>query len=280
MYADALSFHDQAVFVMGAGSGGMGGETCRAMAQLGATVVAVDTTQARVDQICDEVRDAGATAVGIAGDARDPAFVKQAVSTAVAEVGRLDMLVNVVGGTRRETYRPFESMPDDMLDDVHDLNLRTAYYVCREVGAHMIGAGAAGRIVNFASVSGLAAAPFHAPYGAAKAGVMSLSRSLASEWGRFGIRSNCVAPGLIETRREIPSSPPEIDDTWYPLGTAATMQDVVGAVVFLLSPLSAGMTGQVLDVDAGASTRNPLGGPEWWGRNVAGDFDVRMERQP
>jgi NAD(P)-dependent dehydrogenase (short-subunit alcohol dehydrogenase family) len=266
---DKISFSGRTALVMGSGRLGMGGETCRALAELGARIVAVDITQERVDEISADVKQRGAECVGIVADLRDSAAIRDVVDVATKTFGDIHLLVNVVGGSKAGTWRPLEQYPDDVFDDVVALNLRAMFRASREVAAHMIRRKVDGRIVNFASTSGLASAPFHGAYGACKAGVMALTRTMAAEWGRYGLRANAVAPGLIATVRENAVEAPKIPINWNPLVRHATMGDVIGAVVFLLSDLSHGMTGQVLNVDAGASIRNPLGGAEFFEEYVS-----------
>jgi gluconate 5-dehydrogenase len=266
---EKLSFSGRTALVMGSGRPGMGGDICRALAELGARIVAVDLAQERVDETVSDVQKLGAECIGVAADLRDSARIRNAVEIAAKTFGDIHLLVNVVGGSKAGTWRPIDQYPDEVFDDVIALNLRAMFRASREVASHMIDRKVDGRIVNFASTSGLAAAPFHSVYGACKAGVMSMTRSMAAEWGRHGVRVNAVAPGLIATVRENAVDAPKIAPSWNPLHRHATMADVTGAVLFLLSDLSNGMTGQVLTIDAGASIRNPLGSSEMFEEYVS-----------
>jgi NAD(P)-dependent dehydrogenase (short-subunit alcohol dehydrogenase family) len=138
--------------------------------------------------------------------------------------------------------------------------LRHFFNLARVAGKHMAGNGS-GAIVAIASVSGLRSAPLHGPYGAAKAGLMSLVRTLAVELGRDGVRVNAVAPGAVLTPRvEAMMSEERRAESAasIPLGRLATPDDIARAVAFLSSDLAAYVTGQTLAVDGGATAQFPL----------------------
>ena len=131
----------------------------------------------------------------------------------------------------------------------------------------MIERGIAGAIVNVASVSALPSAPFHAPYGAAKAGVIALSRSIAAELGQYGIRVNVVAPGATKTGRAtglLGEAMEERYRQWNPLAKTTAPEEVADAIAYLLSEGARGITGVLVPVDAGMTARCALGGVDYF----------------
>jgi NAD(P)-dependent dehydrogenase (short-subunit alcohol dehydrogenase family) len=199
----------------------------------------------------------GVSGLALTGDARRPAEVQAAFDTAVTERGPVAVVVDVIGEAR---WGRTIDLDDNAWDESFDLVLRHFFNLARVAGRHMAANGA-GAIVAIASVSGLRSAPLHGPYGAAKAGLMSLVRTLAVELGHDGVRVNAVAPGAVLTPRvaAIMSEERRIESAAsIPLGRLATPDDIARAVAFLCSDLAAYVTGQTLAVDGGATAQFPL----------------------
>lgn len=265
----------RAVVVFGAGGGGMGTATAVKAAGAGAGIVAFDITDDRVAETVKAITDAGGKAVGYTGDVRSADDLSAAVDLAGSEFGRLDGVVNLVGGTRLErksgternasTWVPFHEYPEDAYEDMFAVNLTYVYKSCTFAVRKMLEFGNGGSIVNFASVSAWNGAPFHGPYGAAKAGVMSLTQTVAVEMGRQGIRCNCIVPGSVPAPLSKAASANTFDaiteraSLRSALGRRVDPTEIAGAVLFFLSDLSGGVTGQLLPVDAGATAQSPLG---------------------
>jgi 3-oxoacyl-[acyl-carrier protein] reductase len=170
-------------------------------------------------------------------------------------IGSIDVCVDIIGGARWDRA---ESFSDRDWQWTILNNLTQVFYLFQLAGRQMITQGTGGSIVALASVDGIAAASMHAPYGAAKAGVISLAKSFAQELGRYGIRVNIVAPGNVGTGNE--DWP---DETWAvdsvnPLAPPRT-RDIGNAVLFLSSALAERITGQTLVVDGGATVRDLWG---------------------
>ena len=185
------------------------------------------------------------------------ADVQAAFDAAVDALGPVDVAVDVIGEAR--WGRTIE-LDDTAWDESFDLVLRHFFNLARVAGRHMADRGA-GAIVAIASVSGLRSAPLHGPYGAAKAGLMSLVRTLAVELGANGVRVNAVAPGAVLTPRvEAMMSEERRAESaaGIPLGRLATPDDIARVVAFLASDLAAYVTGQTLAVDGGATAQFPL----------------------
>jgi NAD(P)-dependent dehydrogenase (short-subunit alcohol dehydrogenase family) len=253
-----LDFQDRVILVCGAARGGIGGATARNLAELGAIVVGVDKTQELVDATKADIEAAGGRFHGIVADLMDPAQTDPLIETIVRQFGRLDGVANVAGGTRADEWQPLEQTSLESWQATLNLNLEYVFRICRDAARSMIERDAPGAIVNVTSVSALTSAPYHGPYGAAKSGIAALTRTMAFEWARYGIRANSVAPGAVPTERVMTRPRTEM-----PKGQQTEPSDVVVTtpdelsygIIFLLSDLASGISGQNLVVDSGLSTR-------------------------
>jgi NAD(P)-dependent dehydrogenase (short-subunit alcohol dehydrogenase family) len=252
---DPLGLLERSVIVVGAGGGGIGTAICAALAGAGARVVAVDRDPGRLAEAEAAVAAAGGECSGVVADAGDRAQVDAFVARAREAAGPVFGLVNVVGGLPRERWEPLLRYADDTLDALLDANLRCAFLASRAVAAELARQRSGGSIVQIASIAALQGMPFGAGYAAAKAALLSLTRTMALEWGPLGIRANAVAPGTIRVPRGRGDDDPARDRALLPLGRRGTPADVAGAVLFLLSDLAQWVTGQVLAVDGGASIK-------------------------
>ena len=186
-------------------------------------------------------------------DVTDPVSVKEMVSTVLAEHGRIDVLVNNAGVVHNI---PSEEVPDEEWRKVMSVNLDGVFWCCREVGKAMLERGS-GAIVNVASMSGIVSnhPQPQAAYNASKAGVITLTRSLAGEWASRGVRVNSVSPGYIRTPlTELGMSTPEWAEVWLsstPMGRLAEPHEIAPAVLYLASDAASFATGTNLVVDGG-----------------------------
>jgi NAD(P)-dependent dehydrogenase (short-subunit alcohol dehydrogenase family) len=182
-----------------AGSGpGLGRSCALGLAEAGVAVACCDIDSERAGAVADEIRSSGGTALSVEADLRQSHEANRSVERVVEELGGIDVVVDVIGEIR---WGSITELTDDDWDYSIDAVLRHAFNLGRAAGRRMVEQGTGGSVVSVSSVSGLASAPFHAPYGAAKAGLMSLTRSLAIELAPSGIRVNCVAPGSVATPR-------------------------------------------------------------------------------
>jgi len=254
---DVWGLTGRSVVVLGAGGGGIGTSIARHLGQVGARVLAVDVDADKLAICTDALRADGVEHRGVVADGRDRAAVAAAVDAA-CELGPLHGSVQVAGGMWPPQWAPFAS-DDPAFDDVVELNFGSTVNAVRAVGRRLIEQGQGGSIVNIATVAALNAMPYGSAYAASKAAVLSLTRSLAVEWGRDGVRVNAVAPGSIATPKSASTRKPgdtDRDDLLViPMRRRGTSDDIARAVLFLISDLAGYVTGQVLAVDGGTSVR-------------------------
>lgn len=251
-----LDMHGCRALVVGGGQG-MGRASALLLARAGARVVVLDEIGERAEAVAGELRAAGASAEALVADVTDRLAAEGAVGDAVTRLGGLDAVVNVVGGA---SWVPLLELDDDTWERDFRVNLAHHRFVGAAAARAMITGGGGGSLVLIASVSGLFSAAGHAAYGAAKAGLLALARSMAEEWWPHGIRVNAVVPGAVRTPRieaawesgEIPRPAADVE------ARMALPEDVAGAILFLSSPLARRITGQALVIDGGATTRFPF----------------------
>jgi len=251
-----LGLKGKSALVAGAGQG-IGRATALLLAEAGARVACMDVDPVRRDAVVAEVRAGGAEAVPVEGDLLVRADVDAAVASVVEAFGGLDVAVDIVGVAR---WNPVLEMTDDDWDASFDLVLRHVFFLAQAAARHMVESGG-GAIVSVASVSGLFAAPGHAAYGAAKAGLVSLTKTLAVELAPAGVRVNAVAPGAVRTPRVLEKLTPEREaqsGKSIPLGRMAEPEDIARVALFLCSDLAGYVTGQTVVADGGASVKFPL----------------------
>ena len=250
MTPDDALLTGRTAIVTGAGAG-IGKGIARVLARFGARIVVLEIDSASGERTAEEIRHAGAEAVAIPTDVRDPDQVDRATTTAVERFGGIDILVNNAGGT---FAAPFLESREKGWDALHRANLKSVLHCTHSVARHMVAQGRGGSIVNVVSIEGMRGAPGYAPYAAAKAGVVSLTQTLALELGPHRIRVNAIAPDICMTeglRAIVPEADRERFAWIVPLGRAGEPEDVAGAVVFLVSELGRYVTGTTIHVDGG-----------------------------
>lgn len=244
--------------VIGGGGDGIGRAISRAFAAAGAAVAVADIDPDRARVAVAELTESGARAIPIVGDVRSGPDVDGFMAHTTAELGGLDTLVTVVGG--QVAFVPavrLHEMSDDDWDLVYEMNLRYVVRAARAAIRTFLAQGKGGSIVSVGSVTGVMAAPRQAGYGAAKAGLASLAKTVAAEYAGDGIRMNVVACGAIATA--VANSGQDVEEVpEIPMGRYGLPGDAAAAVVYLASPLSSYVTGQSLVVDGGVTVRGPF----------------------
>jgi NAD(P)-dependent dehydrogenase (short-subunit alcohol dehydrogenase family) len=255
-----LDFTGKTILVCGIHRGGMGGATCRQLAKAGATVIALDNEQAYVDEIAEEVRALGGTCHTMLADLMDVAECEKIIARALELAGPIDGIANIAGGTRGEEWMPLEELGTEHFLKTMQLNFAYVFFLCRDIAAEWIRTGRQGAIVNIGSVSAKDAAPWHGPYGAGKSGIIALTRTMANEWHEFGIRANSVSPGAVTSERvaaKAQTMSQRAIDSRDPNDKVifTEPEQLANGIVFLLSDLASGISGQNLTIDSSLSTK-------------------------
>lgn len=230
------------------GGRGMGEESAMRLARAGCDIAVADIDMAAAERVIGRVRELGRRAIALTANVTVEAEVDRAVADAEAALGPLSVMVTVVG---MSGFRPIIDTSAEQWDREHSINLKSVFLTARAVARAMVRDGREGAITAICSVSGLTSAPNHAAYGAAKAGVAHLVRSMAAELGP-NIRVNAVAPGTIHTFRVQPT--PErvaVIRKRVPARRFGTTDEIGKAVLFLSSDLASFVTGETLAVDGG-----------------------------
>src|SRR6266571_751809 len=234
---------------------GIGRAIAVALAQAGADVALVARTAEGLADAADDVTAAGRRAVVIPADVTDQAGVSEAAARAIDQLGHVDIVVNNAGGSNFMVS--FRDLRLSGWDKLIRLNLNSAVYVCHAFAGHLLDRKS-GSVINVASVAGVAASPLISPYGAAKAGLISLTKSLAVEWAADGVRVNALCPGWTATalNRNLWDDPVAGPATvaGVPMQRWARAEEMAGPAVFLASDASSYMTGQALVIDGGQTT--------------------------
>jgi 3-oxoacyl-[acyl-carrier protein] reductase len=244
--------------VIGGGGEGIGRAISRAFAAAGAAVAIADVDPVRSRTATGELAEAGTRALPLIGDVRSCSDIDGFVARTTAEFGRLDTLVTVVGG--QVAFVPaarLHEITDDDWDLAYEMNLRYVVRAARAAIRAFLYQGTGGSIVSVGSVAGVMAAPMQAGYGAAKAGLASLAKTVAAEYARDRIRMNIVACGAIATAVANNDQPDDVVPE-IPMGRLGQPQDPAAAAVYLASPLASYITGQSLVVDGGVTVRGPF----------------------
>ncbi|MCG3210722.1 MAG: Dihydroanticapsin 7-dehydrogenase [Anaerolineae bacterium] len=255
-----LRLQDKVTLITGAGQG-IGRGCAEAFAREGARVVVADRSAEQGEAAARQIVAAGGEAIFVAADVAEPAQVEALVARAVAHFGRLDVLVSNAGiGGRSLGDGPLHQCTIDGWDAIMAVNLRGAFLACKFAIPELLKTG--GNIVTMASVLGLVGSQglydTHA-YMTSKAGVIGLTRTIAAYYAKDGLRANCLAPGLIDTRM---AARTKADAAllaqigfWQPLGPIGQVRDVADAAIFLASDEAKFITGIVLPIDGGWSAQ-------------------------
>jgi NAD(P)-dependent dehydrogenase (short-subunit alcohol dehydrogenase family) len=242
---------DGRVAVVLGGTTGIGRALSLGLAQAGADVVASGRRLEHVEQTADEVVRLGRRSVRQPSDVTDRASLERLLEKVIESLGKVDILVNCAGKTKRGSTLDFSEKD---WADILDTNLTGVLRGCQVFGRHMLERGY-GRIVNIASVTSFVALFEVAAYGASKAGVASLTQSLAIEWGPKGVCVNAIAPGFFRTHLNaaLLDGTPRGHELLLraPMRRFGRVEELAGAVVFLASEAASFVNGEILVVDGG-----------------------------
>ena len=250
MEGDGFRLDGKVALVTGAGQG-IGKALALGLAHAGASVAVTDRPDnaSAADAVQREIQGKGGTARAYALDVRDLPGVRKTVDQVVAEMGRLDIMVNNAGVQVRG---PSMEVTEEEWDQTMEVNLKGVFFCAQAAARHMLAQGS-GRIINVASQLALSALPERAAYCASKGGVLNLTRALALEWAKHGVTVNAIGPGPTNTPLLQPVSP-EANAAILarsPMGRRLEPEEMVGAVVFLAGPSAGAVNGHLLLVDTG-----------------------------
>ncbi|KPK26119.1 MAG: hypothetical protein AMJ66_12065 [Betaproteobacteria bacterium SG8_40] len=250
---DALfSVKDQVVVVPG-GSRGIGCALAEGFAARGAQVIIAGREAGTLEKTAGEISTGPKPVKPVVCDVAKPEDIARLVESTLSAFGRIDTLVSVAGVNKRMKAERYTT---EEYDWIMDINLRGSFMLAQAVGKHMIGQEA-GSIINIDSLNTYAPLKGVTPYAMSKAGVLMMTRALANEWGRHGVRVNSIAPGFFPTALSKKLWAEEKMRDWAiqntPLGRLGDVKELVGTAVFLASDASAFITGQTIRVDGGVT---------------------------
>jgi peroxisomal 2,4-dienoyl-CoA reductase len=257
IFADGV-LKGRVAFVTGGGTGITGG-VARAFAEAGASVALVSRKMEHLVPAAQLINENGGNALAVAADVRQPAEVETAITKTVAEFGKIDIVVNGAAGN---FLCKAEELSPNGFGTVVDIDLKGTFNVCRAAFAQL--KENRGQVLNISATLHYLGTPMQLHVSAAKAGVDALTRNLAVEWGRYGIRVNAIAPGPIEDTEGMQRLVPEPFKAQLlksvPLGRFGRIADIEKAAVFICSDAASFVNGVVLVVDGGhwLSTNRPL----------------------
>ncbi|MCU0655230.1 MAG: SDR family oxidoreductase [Polyangiaceae bacterium] len=239
----------QVALITGGGSG-IGAGIAQLLAQQGARVALMGRRVEKLEEVASTIRSAGGSALTLPGDVRDYAHVEASVKRCVEEYGRLDIVINGAAGNFPV---PASQLSSNGFKAVMDIDLLGTFHVCRAAFEPLSRQG--GCIVSITATQAFVPTMLQAHVGAAKAGIEKMTKDLALEWGSFGIRVNTIAPGPVAgtegMARLAPGGMAETLKKNVPLQRYATIEEIAGGVLFLVSPAGSYITGAMLLMDGG-----------------------------
>jgi len=258
-----FSLKDKVILLTGA-AGGIGSVMAKGLAGAGADMVLCDIATDKLEALAKEIEADGGSASCFKLDVTSMDSIHSCVDSVIEKYGRIDVLINCAGINRREGMLDVE---ESTYDRIMNINLKGLYFMSQAVGMYMMKAGK-GNIINMASHNSVGMLGGCSVYGATKSGVTALTRSMAVEWAKYGIRCNAIAPGHILTPLttvtwEHPTRSVYLKDR-IAMRRPGTPEEIVGCAIMLASDASSYMSGQMVHIDGGCLA----GGMPW-------DFDTK-----
>jgi NAD(P)-dependent dehydrogenase (short-subunit alcohol dehydrogenase family) len=250
MSFSGLELSGKTAVVIG-GTSGIGRAIAHGLADAGASVVSSSRRESEVEKTATEIEEKGRRTLRITSDVSDKATLQTLLDECVKAFGKVDILVNCAGVTKRT---PTLDLPEDEWNWILETNLTGTLRACQVFGKHMVANGY-GRIINIASLSTFVALYEVAAYAASKAAVASLTKSLAIEWSQHGVNVNAIAPGVFKTAlntkllEETERGAEFLTRT--PMKRFGKVEELAGAAVFLASDAASFVNGEILVVDGG-----------------------------
>lgn len=253
-YRNLFDLKDKVAIVTG-GAGGLGRPTALGLADFGANVVVTSRDLGKLEAVKHEIERLGRKALAIQCDVTKPADVENMVKQTVDKFGKIDILITYAG---MNIPKPAEEYPYEDWEKVMNLNVTGVFLTCREVGKAMI-KQKQGKIINISSVRGAYGLPRnYAAYATSKGAVIALTKQLATEWAKFNIKVNAIAPTVIATELTAHiMANPELSKNMKSrilLGRWGYPDDLIGAIVYFASEASNFVTGQILFIDGGVTS--------------------------
>ncbi|HZJ49193.1 MAG TPA: SDR family oxidoreductase [Acidimicrobiia bacterium] len=247
---------DGKVVIVPGGSGGIGSALAAGVCEAGAQVAIVGRAGDGLARTCSRMREAGSDPLAVAADLTNKEDADRAVAETIEHFGRLDIIINAVGGGAGKVLFDAQDYPIPEWDWIMELNLRATVLPTQAAVKAMIEAGNGGRVINISSVrASLGINAGYSAYVAAKGAISSLTRQWATEWAKYGITVNAIAPTFVDT----PQVAMLLEDPVFkagvisriPIGRVGEPSDLVGPVLLFASDASSFVTGQILGIDGG-----------------------------
>jgi len=252
---DIFRLDDRVALVAG-GGGAIGSALAVALAGAGANVADTGRSEDSLDATVKRIGEAGGTALASAADMTDASASRDVVARTVDRFGRLDIMVNAIGGGAGKVLFDAQDYPEDAWQWIYELNVTSTLLPTQAAVKAMIDGGRGGRVLNISSVRGLLGIRAgYSAYVAAKGAINSLTRQWATEWAQYGINVNAISPTFVDTPQvamllDDPAFKKSLTDR-IPLARVGGTGDLVGAALFFCSDASAFVTGQILGIDGG-----------------------------